>query len=86
MATDAAEPSQPVLLIVDADPDGRAETVSALVRRFRPGLRAVNVSKARCDSPSSASSGNVCRPGSSVKAMQRNLGGRGRPGSGGQLE
>ena len=34
MATHAAEPSQPVLLIADADPDARAETVSALVRRF----------------------------------------------------
>ena len=34
MATHAAEPSQPVLLIADADPDAREETVSALVRRF----------------------------------------------------
>lgn len=34
MAIHAAEPSQPVLLIADSDPDARAETVSALVRRF----------------------------------------------------
>src|SRR5437899_1095929 len=34
MTIHAAEPSQPVLLIADADPDARAETVSALVRRF----------------------------------------------------
>jgi thioredoxin reductase (NADPH) len=34
MATHAVKVSQPVLLVVDADPDACTETVSALVRRF----------------------------------------------------
>jgi thioredoxin reductase (NADPH) len=36
MATRAAELGRPVLVIVDADPGAREETVSALVRRFGP--------------------------------------------------
>ena len=36
MATTAAGPGRPVLVIVDADPSAREETVSALVRRFGP--------------------------------------------------
>ena len=36
MATHAAELGRPVLVIVDADPGAREQTVSALVRRFGP--------------------------------------------------
>ena len=36
MATTAAGLGRPVLVIVDADPGAREETVSALVRRFGP--------------------------------------------------
>jgi thioredoxin reductase (NADPH) len=36
MATTADGPGRPVLVIVDADPGAREETVSALVRRFGP--------------------------------------------------
>ena len=36
MATAAAGLGRPILVIVDADPGAREETVSALVRRFAP--------------------------------------------------
>ena len=36
MATHAAELGRPVLVIVDADPGAREQTMSALVRRFGP--------------------------------------------------
>jgi len=36
MATTAAGPGRPVLVIVDADPGAREQTMSALVRRFGP--------------------------------------------------
>src|SRR4029450_4538894 len=49
--THAAVPGAPVLLVVDADPEARAVTASALARRFGPDYRglAADASQAGLD-------------------------------------